>query len=373
MSVTGILLCAGSATRMGFDKLTTPLCGRTAIERSAALLIAGGCDRLVLVGSAANEAYLNALSCAVPHTVVRGGAERSDSVRNGLAAANGCEIAVIHDAARCFTPADCVTACIESARTYGSGVLAMAVRDTVVRTDGTAYETLDRTNLYRTQTPQAFRYAEIVRAYAEADSATDDAALYRRVVGVPHLVPGSEAARKLTTAEDWNWAKERLMTYPKIGTGFDIHRLVEGRKLILGGVEIPYEKGLLGHSDADVLIHAMIDAIMGAAALGDIGKAFPDSDERYRGIDSRVLLRETADMVRKQDMQVVQVDATILCQRPKLRPYIDAMRQNLAADLGLAEENVSVKATTTEGMNDEGRGFCISAHAVAQVRGLRES
>lgn len=368
--ITGILLCAGSSARMGFDKLLTPLCGRTAVERSMDLLVLGGCERLVLVGSEANAAALSALPCPVEAKVVPGGATRTDSVRNGLRAAAGASIAVIHDAARCFTPASCVAACIESARRFGSGVLAVPVPDTVVRTDGASYETLDRANLYRTQTPQAFRYADILRAYeSDCAGATDDAALYQRHIGTPRLVPGSEKARKLTTAADWAWAKEYCMTYTKIGTGFDTHRLVEGRRLVLGGVEIPYEKGLLGHSDADVLLHAIIDAMLGAAALGDIGKAFPDSDPAYKDIDSRVLLRSAADMVQKKDMRVLQIDATILCQRPKLRPYIDQMRRNIAADLGLSLENVSVKATTTEGMNDEGRGLCISAQALAQVGG----
>jgi 2-C-methyl-D-erythritol 2,4-cyclodiphosphate synthase/2-C-methyl-D-erythritol 4-phosphate cytidylyltransferase len=366
--IGGILLCAGSATRMGFDKLRTPIGGRTAIERSAELLVQGGCETLVLVGNEANEADLKSLVCGVPSIVVRGGATRTESVRNGLRALLGAEIVAIHDAARCFVPADCVARSIESAKQFGSGVLALANADTVVRTDGTRYETLDRTDLYRTQTPQTFRYAEILRAYETAtEGATDDAALYARVIGTPHLVPGSDLGRKLTTAEDWAWANEFCHRYPKIGTGFDTHRLVEGRKLILGGVEVPYEKGLLGHSDADVLIHAVIDALLGAAALGDIGKCFPDSDEAYRGIDSRILLRTVADMVQKRDMKIQNVDAIVLCQRPKLRPYIDRMRTNLAADLGLAMEHVSVKATTTEGMNDEGRGLCISASAIAML------
>lgn len=366
--IGGILLCAGSATRMGFDKLLTPIGGRNAVERSIALLTLGGCETLVLVGNEANEAALRAIECPVPHTVVRGGKERSDSVRNGLAALQNAEIVVIHDAARCFTPSDCVAASIESAKAFGSGVLALPVADTVVRSDGNGYETLDRTNVFRTQTPQTFRCAEIAAAYASGQTATDDAALYAAHVGTPHLVPGSELARKLTTAADWAWAKSLCQTYPKIGTGFDTHRLVENRRLILGGVEIPYEKGLLGHSDADVLLHAIIDAILGAAALGDIGKLFPDNDDAYRDIDSRILLRRTVDLVQKRDMIVASVDATIVCQRPKLRPYIDAMRKNVAADLCIPLDRVSIKATTTEGMNDEGRGLCISAQALAVLR-----
>lgn len=372
--IAGILLCAGSAARMGFDKLLTPLCGRTAVERSAALLVQGGCKTLVLVGNESNEATLAALDVGVPKTVVRGGKTRTESVQSGLNALPDGGIVVIHDAARCFTPAECVAASIASARQYGSGVLALPIHDTVVRTDGADYETLDRSGLFATQTPQTFRTDEIRRAYALADGgATDDAALYARHIGTPRLVPGSELARKLTTAADWEWAKKLCNTYPKIGTGFDTHRLVEGRKLILGGVEIPYEKGLLGHSDADVLIHAIIDAILGAAALGDIGKLFPDTDGAYRGVDSRVLLRRVADMVQKRDMTVRHVDATVLCQRPKLRPYIDRMRENIAAELGLAAESVSVKATTTEGMNDEGRGLCISAQAIALVLGAADA
>ena len=154
----------------------------------------------------------------------------------------------------------------------------------------------------------------------------------------------------------------------RLGQGMDVHAFAKGRKLSIGGVDIPHHQGLDGHSDADVLLHAIIDAIMGAAALGDIGAAFPDNDAAYKDIDSRVLLRRTFDMVQKRDMRIVQLDATILCQRPKLRLYIDEMRRNIAADLDLALENVSVKATTTEGMNAEGQGLCISAQAVAQVR-----
>ena len=354
---------------MGFDKLTTPIAGRNAIERSVELLTLGGCEQLVIVTNRDHEQLINEMELSVPVTVVYGGKTRTESVQKGLAQTPD-GIAVIHDAARCFTPPECVADCIESALRYGSGVLAIPVRDTVVRTDGTTYETLDRTGIWRTQTPQAFRTEEIKKAYSDASEATDDATLYAKHIGTPHLVYGDEKARKLTTAEDWKWAKELYMIYPKIGIGFDTHRLVEDRKLILGGVEIPYDKGLLGHSDADVLIHAIIDAIMGAAALGDIGKAFPDWDESYKGIDSRILLRRTVDMVHKKDMRVVQIDATILCQRPKLRPYIDGMRENLAKDMDLSMECVSVKATTTEGMNDEGKGLCISAQAVAVLLGI---
>ena len=369
MSATGILLCAGGSSRMGFDKLNTPILGKTAIERSLAALVAGGCDAIVFTVNEQSARTVSALSCPVPFTVVQGGKERTDSVRAGLSAATG-EVAVIHDAARCFVSPALVAACIDAAREFGSGVAAIPMTDTVMRLHAYGTETLDRNTLWRMQTPQAFLTEQIRAAYATGDAATDDATLYAKRFGTVHFVPGSEQNRKLTTEADWDWALTHLAG-ARFGTGFDTHRLVEGRKLILGGVEIPFEKGLLGHSDADVLLHAIMDAILGACKLGDIGKLFPDTDERYRGISSRALLREVGKLVQKQDMAVRHIDATVICQRPKLAPYREQMERTIAEDLNLSFSAVSVKATTTEGMNDEGRGLCISAQAVASVSDMR--
>ncbi len=366
MSAVGILLCAGSSNRMGFDKLNTPLCGKTAIERSMDALIAGGCDSLVFVVGEASAKTVALLSVPVPFAVVQGGEQRTDSVKSGLEAADA-DIAVIHDAARCFVSPATVKACIDAAAAYGSGVASLPMTDTVMQLGDGTFEPLDRNTLFRMQTPQAFRTGEIRAAYADGGYATDDATLYAKRFGVPHLVLGSETNRKLTTAADWAWALERLCM-PVYGTGFDTHRLVEGRKLILGGVEIPFEKGLLGHSDADVLLHAITDAILGCLKLGDIGKLFPDTDERYRGISSRLLLQHVAGLVQKRDMVVSHIDATVICQRPKLAPYREQIERTIAEDLGISPDAVSVKATTTEGMNDEGRGLCISAQAIASVR-----
>ena len=365
MSAAGVLLCAGGSTRMGFDKLNTPLCGKTAIERSMDALVAGGCDSLVFVVNDASEATVRALTVPVPFSVVRGGEQRTDSVRNGLRKVSG-GVAVIHDAARCFVRPELVRACIDAAEATGSGVAAIPVTDTVMRAENGAVETLDRTKLYRMQTPQAFLSERIRAAYETEDRATDDATLYAKRFGAPTFVPGSEENRKLTTEADWRWATDRLCP-PAFGIGFDTHRLVEGRDLILGGVKIPFEKGLLGHSDADVLLHAVMDAILGCLKLGDIGKLFPDTDPAYAGISSRVLLRKVGELVQKRDMVVRHVDATVICQRPKLAPYRAEMEQRIAEDLGISPGAVSVKATTTEGMNDEGKGLCISAQAIASV------
>ena len=368
MSVIGILLSGGSSERMGFNKLIAPLGGSTALERSATLLWESGCDRLVVAVTPDTRPAAEALDLPLPMTFCEGGSTRGGSVRNALRAANGQpgDIAVIHDAARCFQTRAAVRAAIESARENGSGVASLAMADSVFERDG--QRPLDRSGLVRTQTPQAFRFEQILAAYEEAGDrgATDDAALYARFVGPVTFTPGSELGRKLTTPEDWAWARS-MVSIPRTGTGFDTHVLAQGRKLILGGVDIPFEKGLLAHSDGDVLLHALMDALLGAAGLGDIGHLFPDKDPRYENISSRVLLREVAARLRAGGFTVAHVDATVIAQRPKLAPHFPQARRNIAEDLDIPLDRVSLKATTTEGMNDEGRGLCISAQAVATI------
>lgn len=258
-----------------------------------------------------------------------------------------------------------VASCIESAVRTGSGIAAVPVSDTVFRQAGDDLSVVPREGLWRMQTPQAFRLAAILDAYRVADgAATDDATLFLNAGHVPALVLGSEDNFKLTAPSDWARAERMLARY---GTGFDTHRLVEGRRLILGGVEIPFERGLLGHSDADVLAHAVTDALLGAAGLPDIGHLFPDSDPAYSGANSLLLLKTAVARIAERGLRVGQIDATIIAERPKMAPHIERMRQNLAAACGIGSDAVNVKATTTEGMNDEGRGLCISAQAVATV------
>jgi 2-C-methyl-D-erythritol 2,4-cyclodiphosphate synthase len=255
-----------------------------------------------------------------------------------------------------------------SAQAYGSGVVAGKVTDTIVRLDESGVTTLDRSQLIRMQTPQTFRFDRIRRAYETGDLSrvTDDCALYIAAGYEPRFVytEGEAANQKLTTGADWQLA---LASYARYGTGYDTHRLVEGRQLILGGVEIPFEKGLLGHSDADVLTHAIIDALLGAAGLGDIGRLFPDSDQTYKGADSILLLQEVIRRIEANRLRVSHVDATIICERPKIKPHATAMQARLAEAMHVAPDAVSIKATTTEGMNDEGRGLCISASAIASL------
>ena len=370
-SVTAIIVAAGASRRMGFDKLSYRLPdGRTVLETSCALFAAHpAVDELVLVaGGNRPQCEAIAAACPKPCTVVQGGATRADSVRSGLAAAKG-KLVAIHDAARPFASAEIITAALQAAAESGAAAPAVPVKDTikVADQDGKVVATPDRATLYAVQTPQCFDRALYLQALEavsgeKASLVTDDCSLFE-LAGLPvTLTAGDYANLKITTKEDLQ--KEKTM---RIGHGYDVHRLVEDRKLILGGVEVPYEKGLLGHSDADVLLHAVMDAVLGAAALGDIGQHFPDTDPAYKGADSLALTREVAKIIAAHGYKVGNIDATILCQRPKLAPHIPAMRQNIADAFGLPLDAVSVKATTEEHLGFTGEGLGIAAHAVALI------
>ena len=370
-SVTAIIVAAGASRRMGFDKLSYRLPdGRTVLETSCALFAAHpAVDELVLVaGGNRPQCEAIAAACPKPCTVVQGGATRADSVRSGLAAAKG-QLVAIHDAARPFASAEIITAALQAAAESGAAAPAVPVKDTIkiADQDGKVVATPDRATLYAVQTPQCFDRALYLQALEavsgeKASLVTDDCSLFE-LAGLPvTLTAGDYANLKITTKEDLQ--KEKTM---RIGHGYDVHRLVEDRKLILGGVEVPYEKGLLGHSDADVLLHAVIDAVLGAAALGDIGQHFPDTDPAYKGADSLALTREVAKIIAAHGYKVGNIDATILCQRPKLAPHIPAMRQNIADAFGLPLDAVSVKATTEEHLGFTGEGLGIAAHTVALI------
>ncbi len=309
--------------------------------------------------------------------LVRGGATRAESAAAGVRAAGGGLVA-IHDAARPFVSAQVITAALRAADALGAAAPAVPVKDTIKiagkpagRAPGQnapllVQATPPREALFAVQTPQCFlrqAYLELLAAAEAAGSLpalTDDCQLFEQAGRPVALTPGDYANYKITTAEDLKG--EGGM---RIGHGYDVHRLVEGRALILGGVAIPYAKGLLGHSDADVLTHAVMDALLGAAALGDIGQHFPDSDPAYKGADSLALARAVAQKLAAAGWRVGNLDATVLCQAPKLAPHIPAMRKNLAGALGLEPGQVSVKATTEERLGFTGAGEGIAAHAVA--------
>lgn len=370
-AVTAIVVAAGASRRMGFDKLSFRLPdGRSVLQTSCDALAAHpAVTGLVLVcGGNRTECEAIAARCTKPCTVVQGGATRADSVRSGLAAAEG-ELVAIHDAARPFVSEAVITAVLTAAAADGAAAPAVPVKDTIKIADGAGRvaATPDRASLYAVQTPQCFRRSLYLQALSavtgeKASLVTDDCSLFE-LAGLPvTLTKGDYANYKITTKEDLQ--KEKTM---RIGHGYDVHRLVEDRKLILGGVEIPFEKGLLGHSDADVLLHAVMDAVLGAAALGDIGKLFPDSDARYAGADSTALLRQVTAVLAEAGWTIVNVDATVAAQAPRLAPFILEMRERLAAAMGLDAGRVSVKATTEEGLGFTGSGEGIAAHAAALV------
>ena len=367
--VTAIIVAAGASRRMGFDKLSYRLPdGQTVLEKSCAALAAHpAVTQLVLVAGANRETCERiAQRCPKPCVVVAGGETRADSVRHGLEVASG-ELVAIHDAARPFVSQAVITAALQAAAQTGAAAPAVPVKDTikVADADGRVQNTPDRATLYAVQTPQCFSrklYLEALERVTgeKAHLVTDDCSLFELADFPVTLTQGDYENYKITTKEDLQ--KEKTM---RIGHGYDVHRLVEGRKLILGGVDIPYEKGLLGHSDADVLLHASMDAVLGAAALGDIGKHFPDTDPAYKGADSLALTRAVAKLIAEHGYTVGNIDATILCQAPKLAPHIAAMRQNIADAFGVSLDAVSVKATTEEHLGFTGEGLGIAAHAVA--------
>ncbi len=303
-----------------------------------------------------------------------GGPERQDSVWNGVQTlGDSCGYLLIHDGARPLVDPEVVDAVCRDALEYGAATAAVPSKDTckLAGPDGFVESTPDRERLWAVQTPQAFRRElylyGLERARALGRSYTDDCQLVEAAGGRVRLTKSGYQNFKLTTPEDLLLARAMVGERSgamRIGSGYDVHRLASGRDLILGGVRVPYDRGLLGHSDADVLAHAIADSLLGAAALGDIGQLFPDNDPQYQGADSLELLGQVCQLVRARGYGVANIDATLIAQKPKLAPYIPEMRERLATACGLQVGQVSVKATTEEGLGFTGRGEGIAASAV---------
>lgn len=383
--VTAIIAAAGRSTRMGggINKVFIPLCGSPVLLYSVALLAA--CPevrQLIVVAPPDQEDAVRALLAqrppALPCVVVPGGRERQDSVYQALAAADpAADIILVHDGARPLAERELVRRVLAAARRWGAACAAVPLKDTVkvVGDNGVITRTPDRRHLWAVQTPQAFAAPLLKeahrRARAEGYYATDDAALVERLGRPAVVVEGSYRNLKITTPEDLTMARALLTDTacpaPRAGHGYDVHRLVPGRPLVLGGVAVPYARGLAGHSDADVLLHAIMDAMLGAAALGDIGRHFPPGDPRYKDIASTILLAEVRDKLADSGLAVHNLDATVVAEEPRLAPYVPAMRRCIAQILRCPETAVNIKATTTEGLGFTGRGEGIAAHAVATL------
>jgi 2-C-methyl-D-erythritol 4-phosphate cytidylyltransferase/2-C-methyl-D-erythritol 2,4-cyclodiphosphate synthase len=310
-------------------------------------------------------------------SIVCGGLRRQDSVATAFDhVAPATEIVLVHDAARPFVSAQLIDRCIDAAARYGGAIAALPASDTVKRVaqDAGAMRidaTLPRESIYLAQTPQAFKRSVLEDAVALGRAgvdATDEAMLAEKAGHVVRIVEGDPENVKITTADDLVAARSRTIAGNRVGIGYDLHRLVEGRPLIIGGVTIATDKGALGHSDADVACHAATDAILGAACLGDIGVHFPDSDPQWKGASSVELLRRAAVLVREAGHEIAHVDVVIVLERPKIAAHKDAIRRGLAQAMGVPLESVSVKGKTNEGVDAIGRGEAIAAHAVAGLR-----
>ncbi|HMM23141.1 MAG TPA: 2-C-methyl-D-erythritol 4-phosphate cytidylyltransferase [Selenomonadales bacterium] len=382
---TAIIAAAGSGRRMGGDtnKVFIPLAGRPTLEYSIrALAACASIETLIVVAAAGEEAdiaqVLREGMIGKPWKIVTGGSERQYSVANALRAIPAdSDIVVIHDGARPLAGPESVEEAITAAAEFGAAVVAVPLKETVKTVDDAGFvaRTLDRSIIWSIQTPQAFRASVLKQAYQAAERAgalaTDDAALVEQIGGKVKIVRGSYRNLKVTTPEDLIIAEALLGKeangMQRVGMGYDVHCLVEGRKLVLGGVEIPFAYGLEGHSDADVLLHAVKDALLGAAAQGDIGRHFPDRDPRYKGVSSLKLLAEVRGILAGAGWRAHNVDAVIVAEQPKVAPYIQAMNANIADALGICTGQVNVKATTTEGLGFAGRREGIAAHAVATI------
>lgn len=394
-----VIAAAGGGSRLGADcpKAFVEIDGVSLLRRCLDTVAAVGVRRIVVTvppGDAESWiARADELAEGLPVHVVAGGETRQASVRNallflreleqgaggdggGAGDDDGPHLVLVHDAARPCASLELWTRVAAEAARSGAAVPVLPSVDSLKEIDetGTVVASVDRARVMRVQTPQGFRFADLLEAHLAAQASgaelTDDAALLefagRRVVAVP----GEEANVKVTTPEDLAWVARRWRgSAPKlrVGYGYDIHRLVEGRRLVLGGVEIEYRLGLDGHSDADALAHAVIDALLGAAGLGDIGQRFPAEDVRWKDADSLELLADVVDELATAGLVPHNVDATVLAERPPLLAHLGEMRRCLAARLGISEQAVNVKATRGEGMGPIGRGEGIAAHAVASV------
>ena len=368
MSIFAVILCGGSGTRMGapVNKTLLPVDGEKAVVKCLRAFLAETDGCVLVVKEGEQEAFEAAVSEAglSVYAVVAGGADRQASALCGLKALpQDCDMALIHDGARPFIRREDIRAVIRSVKEKGSGVMAVKARDTIKEADaeGKVIRTLDRDVLYHMQTPQGFYVKDMLLAHENAKARyTDDAALMEAAGFPVHLVQGHYDNQKLTSPEDL--PVQNLL--PRIGHGYDVHRLCEGRALIIGGVKIPHEMGLLGHSDADVALHALTDALLGAAGLPDIGHLFPDNDPAYKGISSLLLLEKAMERIREKGFEVGNADVTVVAQAPKMAPHLAKMQENTARAMGVSVDRINYKATTTEHLGFEGEKKGISAHAV---------
>ena len=372
-----VIVAGGSGSRSGGRKQWKPLAGKAVLDWSIDAFVSSGATQIVIVVplddvTRAEDQYGDRVQ------VVAGGDNRAASVQNGLKAltADGGDIVMIHDAARPLLKPHHIKALLQKLATEPAAIMAVPLTDSIKRAEGGVIaDAPARDNLWRAQTPQAFRMADIVRAYAAWPAEripTDDAEVAAHAGIAVALVEGDAALHKLTYAEDFTFvetliAKDKPLRQNRIGQGFDAHRWGPGQSVWLCGIEIVHDHTLIGHSDADAGLHALTDAVLGAAGLGDIGDHFPPTDPQWKGASSDLFLRHAAKLVADRGGRIANVDVTLICERPRIKPHREAMRARIADILAIDVDRVSVKATTTEGMGFTGRQEGLAAQAVCAI------
>jgi 2-C-methyl-D-erythritol 4-phosphate cytidylyltransferase / 2-C-methyl-D-erythritol 2,4-cyclodiphosphate synthase len=372
-----LIVAAGVGTRAGggVPKQYRAIGGKALLSHAIDHLQHPAIDEVrVVIGPSQEAQYRKAIGArALPAPIV-GGLERQDSVRAGLEAFardGGAELVLVHDAARPFVPAAVIDRLVDAARDGRGAVPVLPVVDTIVQAGDTVGDVVPRETLLRVQTPQAFPLEALLEAHRawRGGLATDDAQIARAAGIKVVAIEGDERLAKITSARDLESKMDvALSLITRTGLGFDVHAFAVGEELWLGGVLIPHERGLKGHSDADVVLHTITDALLGTMAAGDIGDHFPPSDPQWKGARSALFLEHARDLVRSAGGCIDHVDVTIMCEAPKIGPHREAIRRSIAEILELGERSVSVKATTTERLGFTGRGEGIAAQAVATVR-----
>ena len=375
MSVTALIVAAGKGERVGggVPKQYRLLGGKPVLRWAVEALKGHPAVKSarVVIGQGQEELAKASLEGIEVGELIAGGAERADSVRAGLSAIEG-DAVLVHDAARPFCPAAVIDRLIASLEFYEGAAPVVPIGDTLARVAETLEEPVDRSGLVRVQTPQAFRLDALKAAYERWSGAapTDETTVVRAAGMKVATVEGDPVLEKLTLPADFQRAEQWLAgrLSPRTGMGFDVHAFAGEGPLMLGGIEVAHSRGLAGHSDADVVLHAITDALLGAAGLGDIGEHFPPSDARWKGAASSLFLAHAVELLRSRGAIIDHVDCTIIAEAPKVGPHREAMRRRVAEVAGLRIDQVSIKATTTEGLGFTGRREGIAAQAVASIR-----
>lgn len=371
---SAVIVAGGSGSRMGRPKQMLPLGGKPVLVRTVeAFLQTPEIKEIVVVTPTENRAELQKRFPGI--VFADPGKTRLLSVKNGfLKTSAASQLVAVHDGARPLVESAHISACLQAARQYGAAVLAVPVKDTVkVCEGGFVQNTLDRAVLWAAQTPQCYRrpvLAEALEKFGQEEGATDESQLVEKLGIKVRVVPSSYKNNKITTPEDLIFAEallENSVIY-RTGFGFDLHRLEPGRKLFIGGAEIPHTKGFLGHSDGDLVLHALCDAVLGALCAGEIGILFPPTDESIKGISSVKIVKKVLEIVRSHHAQIEHIDATIITQEPKIKPHYETVRKSLAEVFEMPLENVSFKSKSHERVGEIGRGEAAMCHAVATLK-----